>query len=330
MYDTKLTEYKKVLRPCSVPSAAAGGWQLATTILLFFALWFIAARLAAVSYGLTLILCVPTAGLLLRLFVIQHDCGHRALFRSRRANDWAGIALSSLTWTPYHRWRREHAVHHATSGDLDRRGFGDLYLLTVREYLDMPPWKRFTYRFYRNPLFLFTLGPLLHFVVLQRLPLVPRSWRKERLSVHWTNGLVVASVVLMAYPVGLRLYLLVHLPVSAIAASFGVFLFYIQHFFDGTYWRRRGEWDFLRSGLEGSSYLHLPRVLDWFSASIGYHHIHHLCSSIPNYRLRRSHLLHPDFAKARTLTLRESLACLTLHLWDEESLRMVSFRKAYT
>jgi acyl-lipid omega-6 desaturase (Delta-12 desaturase) len=325
---TRLVDYKAVLRVQSVPSTLVGCWQLGSTLILFFSFWFAAARAVEVSYALTLLLCVPSAGLLLRIFVLQHDCGHRCLLGSKRSNDWAGVALSVLTWTPYHRWRREHAVHHATSGDLDRRRSGYIQLLTVREYQELPLSKRLAYRIYRHPLFLFCVGSMVHFVVLQRLTFVPRTWRNERRSVHWTNGLMVGSVAIVSYLVGPYRFFIVHMPIVVLTTAAGVFLFYIQHFFDGSYWRRHCQWDFVRSGLEGSSYFRLPRILDWFTGSIGYHHIHHLCSSVPNYRLRSCHSLHPDFEKATLLTLADCWATLSLHLWDEKQQRLVNFGKA--
>jgi omega-6 fatty acid desaturase (delta-12 desaturase) len=280
------------------------------------------------SYWVTLLLALPTAGFLVRLFVLQHDCGHGSFFVSKTANDVAGCALGVLTMTAYYRWRKNHAVHHATSGDLDRRGYGDVHILTVEEYLLLSPLKRLAYRVHRNPLVLFAIGPFSYFVIYQRFAYYePRLWKKERASVYWTNLALLASVLAMWWLIGLQPFLLVHLPVIAVAASAGVWLFYVQHNFPETCWQHHDNWDYFVAGISGSSYYHLPKVLQWITANIGLHHIHHLDSRIPNYRLQQCFDDNPEFQRANRLTFWSSLSCASLKLWDEDEARLVGFRE---
>ncbi|WP_207217908.1 MULTISPECIES: fatty acid desaturase [Sorangium] len=298
--------------------------QLTTSLMAFCLAWTLAWASLRVSYALTLLLAIPTAGCMVRLFVLQHDCGHGSLFRSRMANEIVGFFLGVLTMTPFQCWRRYHNTHHATSSNLDRRGYGDVRMLTVREYAGLSPRGKFAYRVYRSPLVLFGVGPFLQFVVRQRFAYyVPKDWKIERWSVHATNAAILACAYGMARLVGLAPFLAVQLPVMALAASMGVWLFYVQHQFDGTYWRRRPEWDYVSAGMLGSSYYVLPPVLRWFTASIGLHHIHHLDSKIPNYRLQECLDENPELARAPRLTLWSSLACASLKLWDEDAGRMV-------
>jgi omega-6 fatty acid desaturase (delta-12 desaturase) len=277
------------------------------------------------SYWLTLLLAIPTAGFLLRLFVLQHDCGHGAFVPSKWANNWMGSVLGILTMTPYHRWRKNHAIHHATSGNLDRRGKGDVHMLTVREYMQLSRWQRFGYRLHRHPVMLFGVLPVLYFVIWQRFVYTePREWKKERLSVYLTNTGIVATLLLMGMQLGLWPLLLVHLPVITLASSMGVWLFYVQHHFEAAYWQPREKWSYFDAGLAGSSYYELPKVLQWMTANIGLHHIHHLDSQIPNYCLQQCHAENPILQQAAIrLTLKDSLSCISLKLWDEETERMV-------
>jgi acyl-lipid omega-6 desaturase (Delta-12 desaturase) len=278
------------------------------------------------TYWLIPVLALPTAGLLVRLFILQHDCGHGSFFRSKRVNDLVGCALSVLTMTPYYRWRKNHAVHHATSGDLDRRGFGDIHMLTVAEYRRLSPFQRLVYRVHRHPVILFGVAPVLYFSVFQRFAYYePRSWKKERANVYWTNLALLASLLVIVWLVGLKSFLLVHLPVVTIGSSAGVWLFYVQHHFERAYWQRHDHWDYFDAGLAGSSYYQLPKLLQWFTANIGLHHIHHLDSQIPNYRLQKCFDENPVFQRVNRLTFRESLSCAALKLWDEETGEMVDF-----
>ncbi|MBI4915931.1 MAG: fatty acid desaturase [Acidobacteria bacterium] len=293
----------------------------------FLGLWYLAYRFLDVSYWLTLATGVLAAGFLVRIFIIFHDCGHGSFFRARWANDVVGYVTGILTLTPYHDWRHEHALHHATAGDLDRRGRGDVWTLTVREYREASRWKRFGYRLYRNPLVLFGVGPLFVFLFRQRVPR-PGSGLRERLSVHLTNLALALILLLAAVTVGLKAVLLVHLPIMAVAGAAGVWLFYVQHQYENVYWERGGQRDYVAAALQGSSLYQLPRVLQWFTGNIGFHHIHHLSPRIPNYRLERCHKEQPVFQQVNRITLLSSLRSLGLRLYDEQARRLVSFRWA--
>ncbi len=301
-------------------------WQLVSTLLLFGGLWTLMYFSLNVSYWLTLFLSVPTAGLLVRLFVLQHDCGHGALFKSKATNDIVGFVLSILVLTPYSSWRRHHALHHASAGDLDRRGHGDVHTLTVAEYTNLTPLKQLGYRLFRNPLIQFGIAPLVYFAVLQRLTLnVPRSWTRERAGIYWTNALIAASGIGLVWLIGFWSVVLVHLPVLLLATSAGVWLFYVQHTFEDAYWERHEHWNFESAGVDGSTYYQLPASLQWFTGNIGFHHIHHLDSRIPNYRLQECFNQNSDLQQVQRFTVWQSLSCVKFKLFDEESGKMVGF-----
>lgn len=278
------------------------------------------------SYWLTLLLAVPTAGLLVRLFIIQHDCGHHSFFSSRRANDALGLFCSLFTLTPYALWRRSHSRHHASSGNLDHRGHGDVWTLTVAEYRQLSVVGKLRYRSYRNPLFLFVIGPSLLFVLGQRFTFgVPSNWRRERMNVHITNMAIAALIAAAWYTIGLTTFFLVHGPIVFMAASIGAWLFFIQHQYETAYWQPNENWEFGRSAFQGSSYYRLPRVLQWFTGNIGFHHIHHFESRIPNYNLAACFANVPELRQAVTIGVRKSIKCVRLKLWDEDDQRMVTF-----
>jgi omega-6 fatty acid desaturase (delta-12 desaturase) len=281
------------------------------------------------GYWVCLLLAVPAAGFLVRLFMIQHDCGHGAFFQRRLANDWVGRVIGVLTFTPYDFWRRTHAIHHSTSGNLDRRGIGDIDTLTVREYLARSRWGKLVYRVYRHPIVMFGLGPAYLFIVQHRLP-VGFMWNgwQPWVSTMATNAAIAALVVTMIWLVGFGPFLLVHLPTMLLAASIGVWLFYVQHQFESTVWAHDGTWNLQETALHGSSHYALPSLLRWFTANIGVHHIHHLCSRIPCYRLPQVLLDYPELDGIGRLTLRQSLMCVRLVLWDEDRQRLVSFCEA--
>lgn len=301
--------------------------QLITTAAPFAALLVVMAAASHGSYWLTLLLAVPTAGLLVRLFIIQHDCGHGAFFKSRAANDFLGRALCVLTLTPYGNWKQGHAAHHASTGNLDRRGQGDIATLTVAEYQALNPLKKLGYRLYRNPLVMVLLGAPINFILLQRLP-TGRSFRDRdaRRSILSLNVALVIVFGLPMFVIGVVPVLATYLPVMIIAAWIGNWLFYVQHQFDGAYWEHDGDWNFHAAALRGSSYFKLPAVLQWFSGNIGLHHVHHLCSRVPNYRLQACLDTAPELhAVTRRITLRESLGCWRLALWDEQRRLLVRF-----
>lgn len=304
-------------------------FEIAVTIGAFVALWGLAWASLSVGYWLTLVVTVPAAGFLVRLFLIQHDCGHGAFFRKRLSNDWVGRVLGVLTLTPYDVWRRSHAIHHATSGNLDHRGIGDIDTLTVREYLSRSFWGRLGYRLYREPLVMFGIGPSYIFVLKHRLPFgfMRAGWRPWVSAMGTNVGIMVISAGVI-WAIGLGPFLKVQLPVTALAASIGVWLFYVQHQFEETVWAPAEGWNQHEAALYGSSHYDLPQPLKWMSANIGIHHVHHLYSRIPFYRLPQVLRDYPELAAIRRLTLRQSFACVKLKLWDESHQRMVTFREA--
>jgi acyl-lipid omega-6 desaturase (Delta-12 desaturase) len=304
--------------------------EIVVTIVPFILLWLTMWAALPIGYWLPLLLAVPAAGFLVRLFMLQHDCGHGSLFRHRFANDWIGRVIGILTLTPYDFWRRTHALHHATSGNLEQRGFGDIDTLTVREYLSRSRWNRLRYRLYRHPIVMFGVGPAYLFFLQQRLPIgLMRCGWQPWLSTISTNICIFLFVAAMIWLVGVGPFLLVHLPITLLAASIGVWLFYVQHQFEHTFWAHDQGWNMREAAVYGSSHYDLPGVLRWFSANIGVHHVHHLCSRIPFYRLPQTLRDHPDLAAIGRLTLRESLSCVRLVLWDEDQRRLISFRELY-
>ena len=285
--------------------------------------------LAQYSYWLALLVAIPAAGFMVRLFLIQHDCGHGTLFTRRAVNDWIGRVLGVLTLTPYDYWRNSHAQHHASSGNLDRRGIGDIDLLTVREYASLSRWRRLRYRLYRHPMVMFGLGPTYLFVLQHRLPIgASRSDKASYISTFATNLGIAGLVAIMVASLGWWQFLQIHAPITIVAASLGVWLFYVQHQFEDTFWARPPDWSANTAALQGSSYYDLPGPLRWMTANIGFHHLHHLSSRIPFYRLPAVLQEWPELGNVQRLTIRQSLGCVRLTLWDETTQRLVSFREA--
>jgi omega-6 fatty acid desaturase (delta-12 desaturase) len=322
------TSWRAMVAPYMKPDLRRALLQLFTTGLPF--LLVMVAMLAALAYHfLPAMLLFPVAAVLLvRLFMFQHDCGHGSFFRARWANDTLGWVLGILTLTPYTSWRGDHAIHHATAGNLDRRGVGDVTTLTVAEYLALPAWRRLAYRAYRHPLVLFGIGPFWLFVISNRIP-AGSPWRNrgEWISVLGTDLALAAILTTLLLTIGPMALLLGWLPVMLLAATIGVWLFYIQHQFEDTYWEPRKTWDFQAAALRGASFYDLPRILHWMTGNIGFHHIHHLSSRIPNYRLRECHEANASLRTAPRLTVLGSLKCIPLALWDAEQRHMISFRK---
>ena len=316
--------WKKIVARYQKPSVGRGLWQVVNTLVPYAILWYLMYLSLAVSYWITAPLAILAGGFLVRIFIIFHDCGHGSFFKSRKANDILGFITGVLTFTPYYHWRWDHALHHASSGDLDRRGSGDVWTLTVQEYLEASRWKRFAYRLARNPVVLFVVAPLFLFLVKHRFLYVKASQR-ERDSVYWTNLAILGMAAGLSWFFGIKAYLLLQLVVIGVAGSAGVWLFYVQHQFEGVYWERSEEWDYTTAALKGSSFYKLPKVLQWFSGNIGFHHIHHLSPRIPNYHLEKCHKAEPLFQSVRPITLFSSFKSFTFRLWDEQRRKLVGY-----
>ena len=317
--------WKEIVARYQKPAFWRGVWQVVNTLVPYAALWYLMYLSLAASWWITTALAILAGGFLVRVFIIFHDCGHGSFFRSRTANDIWGFITGVLTFAPYYHWRWEHAVHHTTSGDLDRRGLGDIWTLTVQEYLESSRWRRLAYRLARNPAVLFVIAPLFLFLIKHRFPKA-KAGKRERHSVHWTNLAVFGMAAGLIWLFGIKAYLLIQLTVMAVAGSAGLWLFYVQHQFDGVYWERADEWDYTTAALQGSSFYKLPRILQWFSGNIGYHHIHHLSSRIPNYNLERCHKAHLLFQSVKPVTLFSSLKSFSFRLWDEQRRKLVGYR----
>ena len=305
--------------------------QISNTFIPYIGLWalMIYSVVQGFSIWITLLLSVAASAFLVRLFVLFHDCCHGAFFPWRLGNRLFGYIAGVLTFTPYEDWQRTHVIHHSNSGDLDNRGVGDVWTLTVAEYLEASRSKRFVYRVFRNPLVLFSITPLILFVIVHRFP-SPGAKKRENYSVIFTNAAIATLILVMSLTVGFQNYLLMQFPIILLAASFGTWLFYVQHQYEDVYWSRTDNWDLTRSGLEGSSYYQLPIILQWIVGNIGLHHIHHVKANIPNYNLQRCFNEIPALQAVAPLTLRKSLQSLWLNLWDEESEKLVSFKSIKT
>jgi len=316
--------WKQAVARYQKPSTARASWQLVNTVVPYVLIWYLMYCSLAVSWWLTLPLALLAGCFLVRVFIIFHDCGHGSYFKSRRANDIVGCITGLLTFTPYYHWRWEHSVHHGTTGNLDKRGIGDVWTMTVREYLQSSRWKRFSYQLARNPFVLFAIAPLFVFLVMQRVPKAQADTR-ERHSVWWMNAALLGMAAALSLVFGLQAYVLIQLCVMMVAGAAGVWLFYVQHQFEDAYWERGEDWDYVAAALRGSSYYKLPKVLQWFSGNIGFHHIHHLSTRVPNYNLQRCHDADPLFRAVKPTTLFSSFRAATLRLWDEQTKRLVGF-----
>lgn len=324
----KARDWVQVLARYRDPSTWRSAFELGVTLGPFVALWALAWWSMSISYWLTFAISVANSAFLLRLFAIQHDCGHGAFFRNRTLNDWLGRCIGVLTLTPYDVWRRAHAIHHSSSGNLDRRGMGDIHTLTVDEYRALTPMGRLKYRLYRHPVVLFGLGPGYLFLFQNRLPLGLTGHIRYWTSAMATNAGILIALSAVLYFGGLMPVLLIFLPSTLLAATAGVWLFYVQHQFETTHWEDEEEWQLHDAALHGSSHYVMPPVLQWVSANIGIHHVHHLYSRIPFYRLPEVLRDHADLAEGNRMTIRESFANARLHLWDHKSKRLLSFAQA--
>jgi omega-6 fatty acid desaturase (delta-12 desaturase) len=321
-------DWVKVLSGYREPNTIRSSFELAVTASVFILLWVLAWRALEISAWLTLGIALCNAGFLLRLFAIQHDCGHNAFLKNRFMSAWLGRVIGVVTLTPFDVWRRSHAMHHSSSGNLGRRGMGDVHTLTVAEYHGRSPIGRLMYRLYRNPLVLFGLGPGYLFFLQNRLPLGLAGQAKYWVSSMGTNIVIFAALAVIYYFGGFKPILLIFLPSTLLAATAGVWLFFVQHQFEETHWRAEKDWDLHDAALHGSSHYILPKALQWLSANIGIHHVHHLYSRIPFYRLPEVLRDHSDLDASNRMTVRQSLRSARLHLWDEESRKLVSFARA--
>lgn len=324
----KPTKWDSFISKYQISSNVKSIWQLTNSIIPYLIIWYLMYLSLDISYWLTLLLSLPAAGFVVRIFIIQHDCGHGSFFKSKKANDFWGVVCSVFTLTPYYYWRKKHAIHHASAGKLNKRGIGDIYTMTVEEFIQQSKWGRFKYRLYRNPVFLFIIVPIVLFVIIYRLPLpLEKSLKKLHPSVYLTSLFLLLLAAGMILLFGWQAFLLVQLPITFIASSTGTWLFYVQHQFEDTYWTNENSWDYSLAALQGSSFYKLPKVLQWFTGNIGFHHIHHLSPKIPNYHLEKCHKENPILQEGPVLTLKLSFKSIFLRLWDENQKKLISFRQ---
>jgi len=325
--DSPTDLWQQIVAPYQTPHLRRSLWQVVNSIVPFLGLWVVMYQSLQFSYWLTLALAIPAAGFNVRIFILLHDCGHGSFFRSQKANNFLGIIAGFLTLTPYFHWRHDHAVHHATACDLGRRGVGDVKTLTVEEYGNASRREQFVYRVYRNPFVLFGLAPLIKFLIVHRFPRRTAT-KRERRSVHWTNLFILAIVILASRTIGIEALLMVHLPILAIGSSVGIWLFYVQHQFEEAHWQPHKNWDYVAAAMHGSSFYKLPRILQWFTGNIGYHHIHHLSPRIPNYYLEKCYDENPAFQEVQPVTILSSLKSVRSRLWDSDLQKFVGYNHA--
>jgi omega-6 fatty acid desaturase (delta-12 desaturase) len=316
---------RKQVAPFEKSNTKASIWQLINTVVPFLILWILAYQCLSISYFLTLGISVVAAGFMVRMFIIFHDCCHYSFFKNRTANKILGTITGVLTIFPFSRWQHEHSVHHATSSNLDKRGTGDLWMLTVEEYKAASMWKRLSYRMYRNPLVMFGLGPIYVFLLQNRFNR-KGARLKERLNTYLTNVSILAVGGIISWMIGWQSFLLVEGPIFLIAGSLGIWLFYVQHTFEDSYFEEDADWEYVKAAVEGSSFYKLPKLLQWVTGNIGYHHVHHLSPRVPNYKLEEVHNNTLPLQNVPTITLTTSLESLKFHLWDEKRKKFVGFR----
>lgn len=332
IYITKLQQqeehqdnWRADIAPYERPHMKHSIWQIVNTVGPFVLLWYFCYLSLSISYWLTLPLTVIAGGFLIRIFIIFHDCCHKSFFRNRMANEIVGTVTGILTCCPYHQWRHSHTVHHATSGNLCKRGTGDIWTLTVEEYLTLPWLRRLFYRLYRNPLIMFGFGPIYIFLIDYRFNR-KRAGTKERINTYITNFGIAGLAAMLCWILGWQEFLLVQGPIFLISGMAGIWLFYVQHQFEETYFETEENWDYVKAALQGSSFYKLPRILHWITGNIGFHHIHHLSPRVPNYYLQRVHNKNPQLQEVKAITLLSSLRSLRFRIWNEESKKFVGFR----
>ncbi|MFJ9500675.1 fatty acid desaturase [Brevibacillus centrosporus] len=325
MHQANIAHLKKDVAPYEKTDTKASIRQVINTIGPLILLWYAAYLCLSVSYWLTLPLTLVAAGFTVRTFIIFHDCCHQSFFKSRMANDILGIITGVLTLCPYEQWKNSHAIHHATSSNLDKRGVGDIWMMTVEEYVSAPLWHRIAYRLYRHPITLFIFGPTFVFVFQYRFNR-KGARRKERLNTYLTSVLIASLYALIIWAIGWQAFLMIQGPIFFFSGLMGVWLFYVQHTFEDSYFEEEAEWSYVKAAVEGSSYYQLPKVLQWITGNIGFHHVHHLSPKVPNYNLERAHNETKPLQMATTITLKSSLKSLCFRLWDEDAKRFVGFQ----
>ncbi|MFF2907472.1 fatty acid desaturase [Paenibacillus sp. NPDC057934] len=322
----QLASLKKSVAPYEKTDRTRSIKQLINTLLPLVVLWSSAYFSLSVSYWLTLLFAIPAAGFVIRTFIIFHDCCHGSFFKSRRANDIVGTITGILTLVPYRQWKHSHSIHHATSSNLDKRGIGDIWIMTVNEYTEASSWKRLYYRIYRNPIVMFGIGPIAVFLLQYRFN-AKGAKRKERMNTYLTNVSLVVLYGVLIWAIGWPAFLLVQLPIVFVSGFLGIWLFYVQHQFEDSYFENEDEWSYVKAAVEGSSYYKLPKLLQWITGNIGFHHVHHLSPKVPNYNLEQVHNSTPPLQKATTITIGTSLKAIHFRLWDEENKGFVSFKE---
>ena len=326
MANKKLAQLKKHIKPFENPDTKASVWQLVNTLPPFFLLWYLAYEAISVSLILSIALSILAGGFVVRVFIIFHDCCHGSFFKNRKVNHFVGTVTGILTMFPYEKWKREHSIHHATSSNLDKRGTGDVWIMSVEEYKKASKLERLQYRLYRNPFIMFVLGPLYLFLITNRMNRKDAR-RKERRNTYLRDVSIIGLAAFVIGDSGWSSFLIVQLPIMFVAGSLGIWLFYVQHQFEDSYFEDEADWDYVKAAIDGSSYYKLPRVLQWITGNIGYHHVHHLSPKVPNYNLEQVHESTPPLQQATTITVGSSLKSIRFRLYDEESKTFVHFKE---
>jgi omega-6 fatty acid desaturase (delta-12 desaturase) len=326
MFESNISKLKKDVAPYEKTDNMTSIKQIINTIVPLILLWYAAYVSFSISYWITLPILVVAAGFMVRTFILFHDCCHQSFFKSRTANDIIGTITGIITLVPYQQWKHTHSVHHATSSNLDKRGTGDMWLLTVEEYIAAPLWLKLCYRIYRNPIFMFGIGPIAVFLIEYRFNR-KGARRKERINTYVANLSIVILYTLLIWAIGWKAFVLIQGPIFFMAALTGIWLFYVQHQFEDSYFENEDEWSYVQAAVEGSSYYKLPKVLQWITGNIGYHHVHHLSPKVPNYNLEKAHNSSTALQQATTITVGTSLLSLRYRLWDEKNKAFISFKE---
>ena len=325
MTQSKLSSLKKNVAPYEKIDMKSSIRQIINTLVPLVLLWYAAYLSLSVSYWLTIPIAIVASGFVIRTFIIFHDCCHQSFFKSRLANDILGTITGVITLVPYQQWKNSHSIHHATSSNLDKRGTGDMWVLTIDEYAAAPLMKRIAYRIYRNPFVMLGLGPIFIFLFSYRFNRKGAK-RKERISTYVTNVSIVALYALLCWAIGWQAFVMVQGPIFFLSGMLGIWLFYVQHQFEDSYFENEDEWSYVKAAVEGSSYYKLPKILQWVTGNIGFHHVHHLSPKVPNYNLEKAHNATPPLQKATTITIGTSLKSLRFRLWDEQNKTFVGFK----